>query len=435
MNQLNFDVVNLPSSMLDEAQAKATQLITQAMGGYVYKTNSELYIMDNPDPAQAVKVWRWNINGLGYSSTGINGTYGIAMTMDGSIVADFITTGQLNANVISASTIIGVINGNTSQLKLDADQIDLTATDVLNILAGNSLNLTSKNITIDSTNFSVDANGNMTCSNATINDGKIEVIDNGLSTQIPLIRVIDNNGDYGTVMYSYGTSVHGKNHTGNIVGTINSTGANSMQYDSNNKLVKFSSFVCGNGFTEEYMDVSNDNVIRHALFSSGEMYADNMAIELYTAINGNFHRNFVVTNKDSGNYMNLNGEANIYGNLTVGGTATINNLNANNYISDTAWQNISLPSGLNAVRARIRKVGKTVMLDIRELTGWVSTTTYNSFIPDGYRPSGNLQFAVPSQNAGTSRFEVNADGSMYIQKASVTTNGAWLSADITWFID
>ena len=56
--------------------------------------------MDNDNPSQAQKVWRWNINGLGYSSTGIGGPYGIAMTADGQIVADFITTGKLNANLI-----------------------------------------------------------------------------------------------------------------------------------------------------------------------------------------------------------------------------------------------------------------------------------------------------------------------------------------------
>ena len=179
MNKYEFELERInPASLLEEATNNATSLITQAMGGYVYKTNSELYIMDNEDPNQAVHVWRWNINGLGYSSTGINGTYGLAMTMDGQIVADFITTGQLSANVISAGTIIGVINGNTSQLKLDADQIDLTATDVLNILAGNQINLTSKNISINSDNFSVDSGGNMTCSNADITGGYITLTDN-----------------------------------------------------------------------------------------------------------------------------------------------------------------------------------------------------------------------------------------------------------------
>lgn len=89
-----------PSSILDNAKESATNLISKAMGGYVYKTESELYIMDTDNPSTAQKVWRWNINGLGYSSTGINGPYGIAMTMDGQIVADFITTGTLNVDVI-----------------------------------------------------------------------------------------------------------------------------------------------------------------------------------------------------------------------------------------------------------------------------------------------------------------------------------------------
>ena len=51
---------------------------------------------------------------LGYSSTGINGTYGLAMTMDGSIVADFITTGTMSANRIFGGTLTvgGLANGN-----------------------------------------------------------------------------------------------------------------------------------------------------------------------------------------------------------------------------------------------------------------------------------------------------------------------------------
>ena len=45
-------------------------------------------ISDDINTAQ--KVWRFNVNGLGYSSTGYHGNFGLAMTMDGSIVADFI---------------------------------------------------------------------------------------------------------------------------------------------------------------------------------------------------------------------------------------------------------------------------------------------------------------------------------------------------------
>ena len=119
MNSYEIELKEMPESVLAEARANATNLITQAMGGYVYKTNSELFIMDNEDPNQAVHVWRWNINGLGYSNTGINGTYELAMTQDGSIVADFITTGSLSTERISGfnEVVIGIENqiGNISR--------------------------------------------------------------------------------------------------------------------------------------------------------------------------------------------------------------------------------------------------------------------------------------------------------------------------------
>ena len=138
MNKYEFDLQKInPASILDEAKDNATALITNAMGGYVYKTNEELYIMDNADPSQAVHVWRWNINGLGYSSTGINGTYGLAMTMDGAIVADFITTGVLRTSVIqgydSLTTEVANNTGQISVLTQSVGEINTKLQDVADI--------------------------------------------------------------------------------------------------------------------------------------------------------------------------------------------------------------------------------------------------------------------------------------------------------------
>ena len=127
MNTFESEIQDIDtSSILEQATENATELITQAMGGYVYKTNDELYIMDNEDPNQAVHVWRWNINGLGYSSTGINGDYGLAMTMDGQIVANFITTGQIDTSVISGyGSIVQQVYDNTNNLiNVDEDLQD-----------------------------------------------------------------------------------------------------------------------------------------------------------------------------------------------------------------------------------------------------------------------------------------------------------------------
>lgn len=138
MNKYEIELENInPASILSEAQNNATQLITSAMGGYVYKTNEELYIMDNEDPNQAVRVWRWNINGLGYSNTGINGPYGLAMTMDGAIVADYITTGVLRTSVIegydSLTTQVRNNSGQISTLTQSVGELNSKIQDIADI--------------------------------------------------------------------------------------------------------------------------------------------------------------------------------------------------------------------------------------------------------------------------------------------------------------
>lgn len=99
-------------SFMDSAIRRATDLISGNLGGYVVLHDSdgngepdEILIMNTPDIATATKVWRWNQSGLGYSSTGYEGPYGLAMTSNGEIVADFISSGVLNANLIKAGVI------------------------------------------------------------------------------------------------------------------------------------------------------------------------------------------------------------------------------------------------------------------------------------------------------------------------------------------
>ena len=97
------------NSALNNAILAATNLITGNSGGYVvlHPANhpSEILIMDTDNIATAEHVWRWNSSGLGYSGTGYEGPYGLAMTIDGKIVADFITAGTLSANVIKSGIL------------------------------------------------------------------------------------------------------------------------------------------------------------------------------------------------------------------------------------------------------------------------------------------------------------------------------------------
>lgn len=106
-------LVDVPTtSMMDSAIKYATDLIRGGLGGYVVMTPGpdgypqEILIMDTPDVSTAVNVWRFNQNGLGHSSNGYQGPYSdIALTADGKINANLITTGTLNANLIRAGTI------------------------------------------------------------------------------------------------------------------------------------------------------------------------------------------------------------------------------------------------------------------------------------------------------------------------------------------
>lgn len=85
----------------------ATAWITGNSGGHVVfrpeKAPEEILIMDTAKVATAKRVWRWNLNGLGYSSNGVNGPFDVAITSKGEIVANFIKVGIINAEVLESS--------------------------------------------------------------------------------------------------------------------------------------------------------------------------------------------------------------------------------------------------------------------------------------------------------------------------------------------
>lgn len=117
------------NSILNSAKENAGELIKMATNGYIVMhmddngNPKELLVMDTNDIKTATKVWRWNVNGLGYSNTGYNGDYGLAMTMDGGIVADFINAGTMYADRIKGGTLVlgGGNNANGVMTVKDSD--------------------------------------------------------------------------------------------------------------------------------------------------------------------------------------------------------------------------------------------------------------------------------------------------------------------------
>lgn len=116
---------NNDKSDMQKSIENATATMNSALGGYVLKRNGELLIMDSDNVNSAQKIWRWNVNGLGYSATGYNGPYATAITEDGKINADFITTGELNANVIK----VGSLGSQDGSIEFNLDKRQMTTRD------------------------------------------------------------------------------------------------------------------------------------------------------------------------------------------------------------------------------------------------------------------------------------------------------------------
>lgn len=202
-NTIRKETDTIETSVLLQAKQNATEQLTAALGGYVYKTQNELFIMDTDNPNTAKKVWRWNLNGLGYSKNGINGPYELAMTQDGRIVADFITAGQMDVARIKGLNTLAIV----------ASQIHLEGYTTIN--AG----------------FAIDEKGNMTCNNATIKGGTIRLGDGTRENPTFIMQGTDGKqawmttdqffieGDLGNINLQcdsqLGIFIGGKNNKGN----------------------------------------------------------------------------------------------------------------------------------------------------------------------------------------------------------------------------
>lgn len=125
--------INNPNSNFQQIQQSkidnATNWLTGA-DGYVIAvkddngTWKEILFLDTPSVETAKNVLRINTNGIGFSTNGVNGPYRNAWTIDGSLVADFITTGVLTANLIKAG-VLQSLNG-ASSINMETGEANLT---------------------------------------------------------------------------------------------------------------------------------------------------------------------------------------------------------------------------------------------------------------------------------------------------------------------
>lgn len=132
----------------------ATNAITGNSGGYIRlnpaENPQELLIMNTPSAETATKIWRWNLSGLGYSSGGYSGPYRTAITQDGHIVADFIDTGILTANIIKA----GIMQSANGEFSFNLESGHIEASDIN--ITGGDINLDGGQLSIKNSGFKTD---------------------------------------------------------------------------------------------------------------------------------------------------------------------------------------------------------------------------------------------------------------------------------------
>lgn len=205
-------------SIVQSAIDTATSLISGNEGGYVVLHDSdgdtypdEILIMDTPDINTAVRVWRWNASGLGYSSTGYNGTFALAMTADGQIVADFITAGTLSGDRVRT----GLIESEDGDSYWDLDNGEINFNDTFTVdAAGNVVanSLTSTNATI--------TGGSIQMETAQDDETFIRFKGNGVTSTLSPSQLLAYTNDYTTLPY------------GSNMGQFHSSGVTLWNYEN-----------------------------------------------------------------------------------------------------------------------------------------------------------------------------------------------------------
>ena len=235
------------SPRIHYAVDNATQLITGAQGGYVIldcgenadKHPEQILIMDAPEKENATNVIRINKNGIGFSTTGYDGPYANAWTIDGNLVADFITTGTMFADRIRGGTleiggerdgVITVIDKNRNTVALiDKEGITIYKGSIRGstIVVGGAYNADGSITVLDSsgkTVVTIDRDG-ITVSKGSIRGSTITV--GGSYNSEGKITVLDRLGKTVAVIDEDGVTVNKGSIRGSTItvgGTSNSDG-------------------------------------------------------------------------------------------------------------------------------------------------------------------------------------------------------------------
>ena len=214
------EIETKPSVTLVEQITNAlTESILGALGGCVRLLDNnndgmpdELYIADNPDPTQAVYVWRFNYMGWAGSSNGYNGPFVMGATIPDGLLATFVTAAHLVAGTIQSA------DGQSFYLNLDENVLRMAmVTNMQSVLSGDiATSLAAANSYTDSSMAAEVTNRNtaiageassrdeaIAAAAGTLSD-RIDGVESDLSTSlVPLNEILNylQVGDLGGGLY------------------------------------------------------------------------------------------------------------------------------------------------------------------------------------------------------------------------------------------
>lgn len=205
-------IVDEGTSYMAKALEEAQNRITGGMGGHVVigldgaGKPQEIYIMDNEDASLAQNVLRMNVNGISFSRNGISGTYTSAWTLDGSFVANFITTGYLSCNRIKGGTLtLGGDGNGDGVLRIYDENGDLSVT-------GDKDGLTAKRLVADDYVYVDGSAGSyLKIPTETDEDSYVELCNGGMN--VVATGSLENNDFVLTTNYPSHTTIEYENDT------------------------------------------------------------------------------------------------------------------------------------------------------------------------------------------------------------------------------
>ena len=137
-----FDNIKNTINQINQALSKQEVAInnqsnlinTLNKNGYVYIDDNEILILDTLPREDAKNVWRFGLGGIGFSSNGYEGPFKIAMTMDGQINANFITTGVMSVSRIEGlANQIGEYNRQIAEINISLGEIQQQVDNVVDL--------------------------------------------------------------------------------------------------------------------------------------------------------------------------------------------------------------------------------------------------------------------------------------------------------------